>query len=63
MSPGNSKPSKDGPLIVHFLGEDKERLRRLAAREHRSLSNMAAKLLRDGMDRLEQESDRPEQTD
>lgn len=57
MRQGNSKRRKEGPLLVHFLGNDKERLRRLAEREHRSLSNMAAKLLRDSMDKLEQEQE------
>ncbi|SEO64833.1 hypothetical protein [Nitrosovibrio sp. Nv6] len=61
MSQVNSK-RRDPPLLVHFLGNDKARLKKLAEREHRSLSNMAAKLLRDGMDELERQPAQAEQT-
>lgn len=60
MSAANSKQRV--PLVIHFVGEQRERLRRLAKAQHRSVSNMAGILLRDGMDKLEQQSARSEQT-
>jgi hypothetical protein len=41
MSHSNSKLNNKTPLLVHFIGHEKERLRKLAVIEQHSLSNLA----------------------
>lgn len=55
MSHSNSKPNNKTPLLVHFIGHEKERLRKLAAIEQRSLINLAGKFIREGMESLERQ--------
>lgn len=62
MSQTNSKPERYAPLLVHFVGKDKERLKQLAEIEGRSLSNMAAKFIRDGMKSLERQHEQAQQS-
>lgn len=61
MSEVNSKPNNKNPLIIHFVGDEKERLRKLAALEQRSLSNLAGKFIRDGMESLERQHTQAQQ--
>ena len=54
MKTSDSKP-KRLPLIVHFLANDRQRLRAAAESADRSMSNLAAGLIRDGLDKIEQQ--------
>lgn len=54
MTTSDSKPKRT-PLIVHFREDDRQRLRAVAENTQRSMSNLAAEFIRDGIARLEQQ--------
>jgi len=54
MTTSDSKPKRQ-PLIVHFRTDDRLRLRTVAEQTQRSMSNLAAEFIRDGIARLEQQ--------
>lgn len=53
MSTTESKPKRQ-PLVIHFRADDRKRLRAIAEKKDRSMSNMAAEFIREGMARAEQ---------
>lgn len=54
MTTSDSKPKRT-PLIVHFRTDDRQRLRNVAEITQRSMSNLAAEFIRDGITKLEQQ--------